>query len=54
MSSRPRSREVLFRTLLVCGSVLISLVVLELGVRIIDAGPQGSLTDWHNIIRQQR
>src|SRR5476649_1787804 len=54
MSSRPRSREVLFRTLLVCGSLLVGLVVLELGVRIVDAGPQGSLTDWHNIIRQQR
>jgi hypothetical protein len=54
MSARPRSREVLFRALLVLGSVLFSLVVLELGVRIVDAGPQGSLTDWHNIIRQDR
>src|SRR5471032_851199 len=54
MPSRPRSREVLFRTLLVCGSLLVGLVVLELGVRIVDAGPQVSLADWHNIIRQQR
>ncbi len=54
MSSRPRSREWFFRTLLVCASVLVGLFVLELGVRIVDAGPQGSLTDWHNIIRQDR
>ncbi len=54
MSSRPRSREVLFRTLLVCGSLLVGLVVLELGVRIVDPGPRGSLTDWHNVIRQDR
>ena len=54
MFSGTRSREALFRTLLVCGSVLAGLVALEFGVRIVDPGPQGSLTDWHNIIRQQR
>ena len=52
MSSRPRSREALFRTLLVCGSLLFGLAALELGVRIAE-GPK-ALTDWHNIIRQQR
>ena len=40
--------------LLVSASLLVGVVVLELGVRIVDAGPRGSLTDWHNIIRQQR
>lgn len=54
MSSRTRSREALFRTLLVFGSLLVGLVVLECGVRTVDPGPSGSLTDWHNIIRQQR
>jgi hypothetical protein len=54
MSSRPRSREWLFRTLLVSASLLVGLFMLELGVRIVDAGSEGSLTDWHNIIRQQR
>ena len=41
MSSRTRSREALLRTLLVCGSLLVGLVVLELGVRIVDAGQIG-------------
>jgi len=52
MSSRTRLREALFRTLLVCGSLLFGLAALELGVRIAE-GPK-ALTDWHNIIRQQR
>ena len=42
----------LLRLLLVLGSVLVGLVVLELAVRI--AGGPKALTDWHNIIRQQR
>jgi hypothetical protein len=52
MPSRIRSREVLFRTLLVAGSILFALCALELGLHLAK-GPHG-LLEWPNIIRQQR
>jgi GDSL-like Lipase/Acylhydrolase family len=47
-----RSPEALFRALLVAGSILFSLVLLELGLHLAN-GPHG-LLEWPNIVRHQR
>jgi hypothetical protein len=52
MPARRRSPEALFRTLLVAGSILFSLVLLELGLHL--ANGLHGLLEWPNIIRQQR